>query len=548
MEQFEAAEKAVKQLVASAIKHSASEVSFSLSGEKTLLRFLLSDSRASELELSVSPFAVAAALLERVRFFVAQVPSRVKNGILRTEFSSMVSDCEAQFYLNGPNGTLSRIVLSNFLADAPDKIGFWLGFDDSLLKRLHSSLSKPNGLYLVWSESNAARTQALAALKSAYAGSESIPVVEALTDDLPFLAKAKNTRIFVGISGRDPLTLIRTLLLFRPEARSALRGVIFQSQVEQNCISCKQPIGRAHNRDLRELLESEEPIEVWRGKGCNLCAGKGTAGHFSVSSLITFEGRVGQLFIEDAPFQAFMDELSLSGFYLPYEYGLRALKLGECSEEALLKGLTPLPKGYKARVPRGEICSLGQGDSTIESGRFILSDEFFISDGDQATPDSEEKPITGAAVYYPKPRAELKREQQQPPVAEEAHSSPRPGGTKILVIDDDPDQRAILGKVFEMAGYQVSSAADGIDGIVSAVQNLPELILVDLMMPDVDGRETIRRLRENPSTKEIPIVALTAYPDSEVEYDLLDAGANDFCPKSVSKKVLLKRVEKLKGY
>ena len=117
-----------------------------------------------------------------------------------------------------------------------------------------------------------------------------------------------------------------------------------------------------------------------------------------------------------------------------------------------------------------------------------------------------------------------------------------------MVIDDDPDQRAILGKVFEMAGYQVSSAADGIDGIVSAVQNLPELILVDLMMPDVDGRETIRRLRENPSTKEIPIVALTAYPDSEVEYDLLDAGANDFCPKSVSKKVLLKRVEKLKGY
>ncbi len=115
----------------------------------------------------------------------------------------------------------------------------------------------------------------------------------------------------------------------------------------------------------------------------------------------------------------------------------------------------------------------------------------------------------------------------------------------LLVIDDDPDQRAILRRVFELEGYRVETAADGIDGIVTASKTPPDIIIVDFMMPDLDGRETICRLRKGERTGRIPIVALTAYADSSVEFSLLEAGANDFCSKSVSKKVLLKRIERL---
>jgi CheY-like chemotaxis protein len=65
------------------------------------------------------------------------------------------------------------------------------------------------------------------------------------------------------------------------------------------------------------------------------------------------------------------------------------------------------------------------------------------------------------------------------------------------------------------------------------------------MMPDLDGRETVRRLKKNSDTSNIPILALTAYPDPDVEYGLLKAGANDFCSKAVAKKVLLKRIARL---
>jgi CheY-like chemotaxis protein len=536
MDQSEAVARAVKQLVASAIKHSAQEVSFSLTGEKTVLRFLLGDSRASELELPVPPSQLAGVLVERVRFYVAVAPSKVKSGLLRTEFTSMVSDCEAKFYLHGPKNSLSRVVLSNFNVDAPDRAGFWLGFDHSILRQLKRLLNDETGVYFVWSESAQARSEALLALKSAYPKSESIPIIDALSDDLPFLEKGKNTKIFVGVSGRDPLGLLQTLQLFRPEKREVIKAAIFQSEVEQNCISCRECIGAPHSKELKALGEEKGGIEVLKGKGCAICEGKGHAGTFSVSSIIGFEGKLRELFLDDAPFSMLMKTLKAEQFYLPYEFGLRALRLGECSEEAVINGLTRPPQGYELRIPTGEVCLVETAkpaeERQSESGRFILSDEFFASDKEKAA--KEEEPYrAGPSVYIPR------SEPYVPKV--EISALPK----KVLVIDDDPDQRAILGKVFEMAGYVVSSAADGIDGIVSAAQETPQLILVDLMMPDVDGRETIRRLRQNPSTKDVPIVALTAYPDPEVEFDLLDAGANDFCAKSVSKKVLLKRVEKL---
>ena len=132
-----------------------------------------------------------------------------------------------------------------------------------------------------------------------------------------------------------------------------------------------------------------------------------------------------------------------------------------------------------------------------------------------------------------------------PSPAADKEGSASDGKPLLLVIDDDADQRAILRRVFEIAGYRVEVAADGIDGIVSAVRLVPKLIIVDFMMPELDGRETIRRLKGGPTTGAIPVVALTAYADPDVELGLLQAGADDFCPKSVSKQVLLKRVQRL---
>ena len=85
-----------------------------------------------------------------------------------------------------------------------------------------------------------------------------------------------------------------------------------------------------------------------------------------------------------------------------------------------------------------------------------------------------------------------------------------PHKTIILIVDDFKDDREMYGHYLSRCGFQVSLASDGQEGLQKAAQLLPDLILMDLVLPRVDGWEAIRQLKANEKTKEIPIVALTA--------------------------------------
>ena len=82
--------------------------------------------------------------------------------------------------------------------------------------------------------------------------------------------------------------------------------------------------------------------------------------------------------------------------------------------------------------------------------------------------------------------------------------------SKILVVDDDEAINELIKVNLELSGYDVISAFDGIQGFTLAKQELPDLIILDIMMPDVDGYTVAKRVRENKTTKEIPILMLTA--------------------------------------
>jgi two-component system, cell cycle response regulator DivK len=85
-----------------------------------------------------------------------------------------------------------------------------------------------------------------------------------------------------------------------------------------------------------------------------------------------------------------------------------------------------------------------------------------------------------------------------------------PHKSMILIVDDFKDDRELYGHYLSRCGFRVSLASDGQEGLQMAVQLLPDLILMDLALPQVDGWEAIRQLKANEKTKEIPIVVLTA--------------------------------------
>jgi two-component system cell cycle response regulator DivK len=81
----------------------------------------------------------------------------------------------------------------------------------------------------------------------------------------------------------------------------------------------------------------------------------------------------------------------------------------------------------------------------------------------------------------------------------------------VLVVDDSPDARAIYGESLQHAGFRVETAEDGAEGVAIAKAEWPAVILMDLAMPNMDGWEAIRRLRADPLTADIPIIAISAH-------------------------------------
>ena len=102
---------------------------------------------------------------------------------------------------------------------------------------------------------------------------------------------------------------------------------------------------------------------------------------------------------------------------------------------------------------------------------------------------------------------------------------------KVLVVEDHPDMRELLIWQMELMGFSAIPAKHGKEGVEKAVQEKPQLILMDIMMPGMDGREAARLLRSHPETQDIPILAATAlFRDGDLK-TCIDAGCNDYIVK-----------------
>jgi CheY-like chemotaxis protein len=116
---------------------------------------------------------------------------------------------------------------------------------------------------------------------------------------------------------------------------------------------------------------------------------------------------------------------------------------------------------------------------------------------------------------------------------------------KILLIEDNEMNRDMLARRLERRGYQVVMAVDGDQGVRLAQEHAPDLILMDMSLPVLDGWEATRQLKATPTTQAIPIIALTAHAMSGDREKALDAGCNDYDSKPIEFPRLLGKIEAL---
>lgn len=116
---------------------------------------------------------------------------------------------------------------------------------------------------------------------------------------------------------------------------------------------------------------------------------------------------------------------------------------------------------------------------------------------------------------------------------------------KILIVEDDEMNRDMLSRRLVRRGYDVILAVDGGEGVSRANSDRPDLILMDMSLPEVDGWEATRRLKASPETRQIPVIALTAHAMADDERKAMDAGCDDFDTKPVELNRLLAKIEAL---
>ncbi len=118
----------------------------------------------------------------------------------------------------------------------------------------------------------------------------------------------------------------------------------------------------------------------------------------------------------------------------------------------------------------------------------------------------------------------------------------------ILAVDDNKITTKLLRRYLEANGFEANEAYDGIDCLEKVAERLPDAIVLDVMMPRMDGYETVKRLKEQENTRHIPVVIVTALNDVTNQLKSIEAGSDDFLSKPIEEKLLIAKVKFLSNF
>ncbi len=113
---------------------------------------------------------------------------------------------------------------------------------------------------------------------------------------------------------------------------------------------------------------------------------------------------------------------------------------------------------------------------------------------------------------------------------------------RILVVEDQPDNRQIIRDMLADTGYEITEAENGEEALAAIANQRPDLILMDIQLPVMDGYAATRRIKTDPTLKSIPVIAVTSYALSGEEKKAREAGCDDYVPKPYSPRQLLAKI------
>src|SRR5213592_4522720 len=305
---------------------------------------------------------------------------------------------------------------------------------------------------------------------------------------------------------------------------AALRGVAAQRLMRRLCLTCKEVWMETPPDRLKPWIPKGTPL--YRAAGCPDCAMTGYRGRFSIIEVLTVTAEVERRIAGGEPAEQIARAARRGGMKSLWDSGLGHVLKGESTVDELMRVVDvpqedvpePIPTPAGRRPPGGTA-----GSRSASEPPATLT-----------APAATAEPLAHFDLLEEGPMLRVSGPHGVPAV-------------KVLLVDDEDSLRKVMRDLLERDGYDVSEARDGVQALDQIDRVGPDIIVLDLNLPGLDGYGVLSHLRSRPATASIPVIVLTAKGDEDNEVRVFELGADDFLTKPFRARALSARLEAVLG-
>ena len=303
---------------------------------------------------------------------------------------------------------------------------------------------------------------------------------------------------------------------------AALKGVVAQRLLRRLCTACRHESTEPVSDRLRRWLPAG--MTLYKAVGCPECSQTGYHGRMAVMEVLTVNADIERDISNAATADVIAETARANGMKTLWESGIEHVRAGETSLDELLRVVeppveTPVRRVAPPREPSGEPARPR-------------------SDGPARSP--QHTPPRSQGV---RPPTTLPDDALQ--LLDDLFDETFNGKKTVLLVEDEEPLRRVLRELLEREGFTVVEAADGIEALDEVDRSAPDVLVLDLNLPRLDGYGVLNHLRARPSTARLPVIVLTAKGDEENEVRVFETGANDFLTKPFRPRALSARLRAL---
>jgi type II secretory ATPase GspE/PulE/Tfp pilus assembly ATPase PilB-like protein/ActR/RegA family two-component response regulator len=313
---------------------------------------------------------------------------------------------------------------------------------------------------------------------------------------------------------------------------ASLRGVVAQRLMRKLCPACKEVWVETVPEKLSKWVPRGTPL--YKAVGCSDCAMTGYRGRFSIVEVLTVTPEVERLIGSGATADKIAEVAHAGGMKGLWESGVAHILRGESSLDELMRVVdVPFEEGAEAVLPKST-----PGASTLPRSATQ------VARAPRAT-----APKTAPPAEVPEGESDDLIEAGTFELLDSVAGTPKVTRIKrkVLLVDDEDALRRVMKDLLEREGYIVSEARDGVQALDQVDRTGPDVIVLDLNLPGLDGYGVLSHLRSRPATADIPVVVLTAKGDEDNEVRVFELGADDFLTKPFRARALSARLDAVLG-